>query len=286
MRPLVEEWVFERLEKLEALDRVGKPLQKAVRSVVPSDSALKDLLSGTWLGHPLHPLLTDVVIGAWTSAWFLDIVGGKRTRAASDRLIGIGILAALPTAASGLSDWADVDVRTRRLGVLHATGNVSALSLYTLSYLARKSGRRATGWLLSMLGAGAATTSAYIGGHLAFRKGVGVNQTAFEPVPRNWTRVLSESDLPQGRLTSARAGEVGVVLYRDGNRVFALLDRCSHRGCSLSDGAVRDLSVVCPCHGSTFDLEDGHIVKGPAIAPQPALEARTRGGDVEVRPKR
>src|SRR5215211_1463237 len=125
--------IAERIEELEALDTVSEPLQRAVRIAVPQESRVKDLLSGTWLGHPLHPPLTDAVIGAWTSALLLDLFGGKGARAASDRLVGIGVLAAVPTAAAGLSDWAELRDGSRRVGSVHAIGNTSALVLHVLS---------------------------------------------------------------------------------------------------------------------------------------------------------
>src|ERR671936_1490157 len=107
MEPVVREAVAERIEQLDVLDPVSEPLQKAVRALVPQESQLKDLLSGTWLGHPLHPPLTDVVIGAWTSALLLDLFGGKQGEQSADRLVAAGVVAAVPTASAGLSDWAE-----------------------------------------------------------------------------------------------------------------------------------------------------------------------------------
>jgi nitrite reductase/ring-hydroxylating ferredoxin subunit/uncharacterized membrane protein len=281
--PFAREAVAERLERVEALDAVAEPLQKAVRTLVPEDSRLKDLLSGTWLGHPVHPPLTDVVVGAWTSALVLDLLGGSETEQAADRLVGVGILAALPTAASGLSDWAELRDGTRRVGVAHALGNTTALTLHTLSWLSRRRGERTRGVALSALGYAVASFSAWLGGHLSFGKGVGVNQTAFESPPREWTPVLDASALEQGRLVGAQAGTLGVLLVRENEQVYALADRCSHRGCALHEGELHDGTVTCPCHGSTFRLADGSIVKGPATAPQPTYETRTENGRIEIR---
>ncbi len=283
MRPSIRELVVEPMERLEGLDSLGRKLQSLVGRTIPQGSRRKDLLSGTWLGHPLHPLLTDVVVGTWTSAWLLDLVGGKKAAAASDRLIGIGILSTLPTAAAGLSDWADTAPRERRIGLAHASGNSAALAMYALSWIARKRGRRGLGVLLSTFGAGAATASAYLGGHLSYGKGVGVNQTAFERLPRQWTAVALEGPLEEGRAVAGRAGDVQVMLFNRGGEVLALLDRCSHRGCPIHDGEVDAETVTCPCHGSTFRLEDGAVLGGPATSPQPALQARVREGTIEVR---
>ena len=281
--PLAREAIAERLEQVEALDAVAEPLQKAVRATVPQDSRLKDLLSGTWLGHPVHPPLTDVVVGAWTSALLLDVFGGPEAEPAADRLVATGVLAAVPTAAAGLSDWAELRGGTRRVGVVHALGNTTALTLHALSWTARRRGDRTRGVALSAIGYAVATFSAWLGGHLSFGKGVGVNQTAFESPPDEWTPVLDESDLAPGKLVGAQAEGLGVLLVRDGDRIHALADRCSHRGCSLHEGELHDGAVTCPCHGSTFRIADGSIVKGPATAPQPTFEVRTRDGVVQIR---
>ena len=283
MEPLAREALAERLEQAQALDRIAEPLQKAVRAAVPEESTLKDLLSGTWLGHPVHPPLTDVVVGAWTSALLLDVLGGPETEAAADKLVATGVLAALPTAAAGASDWAELRGGGRRVGVVHALGNTTALTLHVLSWTARRRGNRTRGVALSALGYAIATFSAWLGGHLSFGKGVGVNQTAFESPPEEWTPVLDESDLEPGKLVGARADGLGVLLVREGERIHALADRCSHRGCSLHEGELDDGAVTCPCHGSTFRIADGSIVKGPATAPQPTFEARTREGVVQIR---
>src|SRR5579862_283864 len=144
--------IAERLERLEQLDAVAEPAQGAVRAVVPGESEFKDLLSGTWLGHPLHPPLTDVVVGAWTSALILDLVGGEGGEQAADRLVAAGVIAAVPTAAAGLSDWAELGGGSRRVGFVHALGNTTALLLHVLSWKARRRGRRTRGVALSVLG--------------------------------------------------------------------------------------------------------------------------------------
>ncbi len=266
MRPVARETIAERIEQLDGLDLVSEPLQKAVRTLIPQESELKDLLSGTWLGHPLHPPLTDVVIGAWTSALLLDLVGGEDAEEAADLLVAAGVLAAIPTAASGLSDWAELHGGSRRVGSIHALGNTTALVLHALSYRARRRGDRGRGIALSAVGYGVVSFSAWLGGHLSFGKGVGVNQTAFD----------------DAKLIGAQVNGVGVLLVRKGDRVYALADRCSHRGCSLHEGELNDDTVTCPCHGSTFRL-DGNIVKGPATSPQPAFDVRTSEGKVEIR---
>jgi nitrite reductase/ring-hydroxylating ferredoxin subunit len=269
---------------MQQLDGAGETLKSLVDRYVPPRTELKDLLSGTWLGHPLHPVLTDVVLGAWTSSFLLDLVPGRRTRKAADRLVDIGILAAVPTALAGLSDWADVWGRARRVGLVHASANVLALYLYVGSSLARKRGRRQRGWWLSATGYGVITTSAYLGGHLSFGKGIGVDHTAFDEGPTDWQPIIADADLPEGSPTPATVGAVPLLLVRRGTTIHAISNRCNHRGCSLHEGDFSgETSVVCPCHGSTFSLQDGALLHGPATAPQPAYLTRVRDGKVEVR---
>jgi nitrite reductase/ring-hydroxylating ferredoxin subunit/uncharacterized membrane protein len=274
------------IERARSLDRLGRKLSLAVAGVVRPGRA-KDLLAGTWLGHPLHPVLTDVPIGAWTSASILDLVGGAQARRAADALVGVGVLAAVPTAATGLSDLADVvDPEERSLGTSHALGNLTAVALYGSSWLARRRGRRETGVRLAMLGAAMMTGAGFIGGHLAFRKGVGVDQTVFRGRVEDWTPVLEERELPEAKARRVVAGGTDILLYRRQDRIFALANRCSHRGGPLHKGRVAEGAVRCPWHLSTFSLEDGAILQGPATAPQPCYQTRVRDGAIEVREPR
>jgi nitrite reductase/ring-hydroxylating ferredoxin subunit/uncharacterized membrane protein len=283
MSPAGRDSIADRIEGLELLDAVAQPLQKAVRGAVPQESELKDLLSGTWLGHPLHPPLTDVVVGSWASALLLDLLGGADAEPAADLLVATGVVAAVPTAAAGLSDWAELQGGSRRVGSVHAIGNTTALVLHALSLAARLRGERRRGVALSAAGFAVAGFSAWLGGHLSFSRGVGVNQTAFERAPDDWTPVVDEGRLEEGKLLGARADGLGVLLVRRAARIYALADRCSHRGCALHEGTLNDDgTVTCPCHGSTFRL-DGTVVKGPATSPQPSYDIREHEGKVEIR---
>ncbi len=238
----------------------------------------KDALSGSWLGHPLHPLLTDLPIGAWTGAVFLDLAGGRRSRPAADALVAAGIAAALPTAVSGLSDWSDLGRREQRVGVVHAAANHVALGLWTASLAARRRGNRTGGVALGLLGAAAVAVGGYLGGHLSYGRAAGVNRTAFEDLPEDWTPLTDAAELPEGRPVLADAGGTPVLLVRRGETVCALADRCSHLGGPLHEGQVEGDTVTCPWHGSTFRLDDGSVVHGPASAPQPSLDVRATGG--------
>lgn len=282
MEPVARERIAERIERLDALDAVAEPLQRAVRAAIPQGTRVKDLLSGTWLGHPLHPPLTDVVIGSWTSALVMDVVGGAGGEAPADALLATGIVAAVPTALAGASDWAELLGGTRRVGAVHAFGNTTALLLHVASLVNRRRGHRRRGIALSALGYGVATGSAWLGGHLSFGLGVGVNQTAFDDAPEEWTPILKESELQDGTLTHADAGGMDVAVLRLRGRLHAIANRCSHRGCSLHEGRLEDETIICPCHGSTFRL-DGSIVRGPATSPQPTFQIRVDDGTIQIR---
>ena len=150
----------------DALDDAGAPLASG-----PGGPALR----GEWLGHALHPLLTDIPLGCWTSASVLDVLGGKAARPAAQRLVGLGVLTALPTALSGLVDLAAVDDRRlRRVGAVHASGNSVALLTYLMSWRARRHDHHLRGALLALAGGTVATFTGYLGGHLSFGRGVGV----------------------------------------------------------------------------------------------------------------
>ena len=275
-----------KVEGLAPLDAPGKKVGKQVRSAV-SPGTLKDALSGTWMGHALHPLLTDVVIGSFVSASILDAIGGKDSADAARKLVGVGLAAYGPTALTGVSDWADSEPASdavRRVGLVHAASNGVAATLYALSYRARRDGRRGTGALLGLAGAGVLGVGGYLGAHMTFVQGVGVDQTTFDPGPSEWTPALDCSQLPEGEMRTTVVGDTPVMLVRSGGRVHALHDRCSHRGCSLGDtGTIADDMVECGCHGSRFRLDDGRVQRGPATADQPAYEVRESGDRIEIR---
>jgi nitrite reductase/ring-hydroxylating ferredoxin subunit/uncharacterized membrane protein len=274
--------LVKRIERLEALDNVAKPLQQFVsRCIKPR--VVRNALSGTNIGHPLHPMLTDVPIGMWSAAAALDAMGGRRARPAADLLVGAGIVAAVPTALSGLNDWSDTYGADTRVGLLHASSNTTALLLYAASLVTRVRGRRGVARALGFAGLGALATGGYLGGYLSFVKGVNVNRTAFEDRPTDWTRVAAGADLADGTALKVVAGTASIMLYRKDGRVRALANTCTHMGGPLNEGTIDDGCVTGPWHGSTFKLDDGSIVRGPASTPQPTYDVRVVDGEIEVR---
>jgi nitrite reductase/ring-hydroxylating ferredoxin subunit/uncharacterized membrane protein len=279
------------------VDKLAEQLQQAVTTTFEqageSGIAVKDALHGTWLGHVLHPMLVVLPIGSWTTAAVLDVVG---ERDGADTAIGFGILASLPTAASGLVDWSYTEGKPRRLGFAHAALNGTALGCYGLSWLARKSGHRGLGVMLSTVGLSMVGASGYLGGELSYTLGWGVNRNAWSPeVERlapsssEFMPVMKEDEVREGVLTAAEVSlgeeKVSLVLMRKGREILALNGTCSHLAGPLADGKlVNEWCVECPWHQSRFDFRDGSVQQGPAAYPQPKFEARIANGMVEVRP--
>jgi nitrite reductase/ring-hydroxylating ferredoxin subunit/uncharacterized membrane protein len=281
--PVLLEKAMKRLERADALD---EPAEKLVKVVGPATRPrlVKNALSGTWLGHRFHPLLVPLPIGFWTGALLFDLVATRRARWAADTLVGAGIAAAVPTAAAGLSDWADAEPDGRRVGLVHASCNTLALLCYSSSLVARLLGARKAGVGLGLAGAAAISVGGYLGGHLSYVQAVGVEKKRFAGGPSSWTPVLEDAELEDGRPRVVRAGDTEVLLVREGNRLHALWASCTHECGPLAEGRFADGNVTCPWHGSTFRLADGKVVRGPAAASQPVYETRvTDGGKIEVR---
>jgi nitrite reductase/ring-hydroxylating ferredoxin subunit/uncharacterized membrane protein len=278
--------LLNRLERTTALDPTSDRLQEAVQSAV-RPRRLQDLLHGVWLGHPLHPVLVQVPVGAFLSAAVLDLLPGNRRAATT--LVAVGTAAAVPAAAAGLTDWASLAREQRRVGLVHATLNTAALALYAASLVARLRGRHGAGRALAYSGLALAGSASYLGGHLSYKEGAGVNHAAPELrlAPDGWQQVASLADLPDGKPAVRHFGEIPILLYRQGPTVSAMLEHCGHQGGPLGEGEVEgtgpDACVVCPWHGSRFRLADGLVVGGPAATDQPTLLVRVTSGAVEVR---
>ena len=161
-----------RLEGDERLDSVAGAIDPLATKV--NEAALGPVLRGDWLGHALHPALTDFPLGCWLAAGLLDVIGGRRSRPAATRLVGLGLLAVPPTVATGVAEFGTIDERAeKRIGAAHAIGNAGAALLYLLSWRARRRGHHLRGMVWSLGGGGLALAAGYLGGHLAFVAGVG-----------------------------------------------------------------------------------------------------------------
>jgi nitrite reductase/ring-hydroxylating ferredoxin subunit len=282
--------ILDRIADVPTFDKVIDPARRAVRAAL-RPQGLKDLLHGTWLGHSLHPVLVHVPVGSWLSAGLLDAV--PPLRPAATVLIGTGVVGAVPASLAGAADWSEQDVGVRRLGALHAVANTTALGLYVGSLVARGRGRGTLGRVLSYTGLGIASGSAAIGGHMSYAQSSGASHstTAARALTSDWIDLGPLDDLPEGR-PALRTGKgssvaVPVAVVRRGTKVDVFVGACSHLSGPLYEGAVEDVRghecLVCPWHGSAFDLDSGAPRRGPAANPQEKLAVRMEAGRVMAR---
>jgi len=274
-----EEWIKPAEEGLQNL--IHKAFQFS------GGRQAKNFLHGTWIGHPLHVILTDVPIGAWTATIAFDALNAmghrREYRVAADAALSVGLIGAVGAAASGLTDWQDVDPPARRIGLVHGLLNVASLVLFGSSLVARRNGARTTGRSLAALGYAVSMAAGWLGGNLVYGQKVGVDHTASEKLPEKFAPVLAEAHLEDGKPVRAEHNGTPILLVRRGSHIYALVETCSHLGGPLSEGKLEGDVIQCPWHGSRFSIRDGHVVDGPAVHPQPCLKARVRAGHVEVR---
>jgi nitrite reductase/ring-hydroxylating ferredoxin subunit/uncharacterized membrane protein len=319
----------ERVERAPSLDAPVSALSDAVSGALRPGTRLDDALHGVPFGQPAHPALVRLPLGCWMSAVLLDflplgtrhLAGGHclpgidrltSTRhlgsldrlpaldrltvldrfPASQALIGAGIVASLPSAATGLADWSALHRHQQRVGLVHAIAQGTATALFSASLLARLGGQARAGKALSLAGLTAATAGAYLGGHLALRLGAGAShaESLQHLAALGWQDLCPLADLPDGRPARRQLGYLSLLALRQGDAVHVLSDHCAHLGGPLHQGRVvteRDVAcITCPWHGSVFRVGDGAVVHGPATARQPSLESRvTDSGWVQVRPR-
>jgi nitrite reductase/ring-hydroxylating ferredoxin subunit/uncharacterized membrane protein len=288
-----------------ATDRISEGLQNIIKAIVGSNRKpprlFKSLLNGAYLGHPLHPVLTDVPVTAWLLAAIFDIVWLINPESASWAARGaqaavlIGFLGALGAVASGLTDWSDTYGHERRVGLLHGLFNSTATLLYLISLLLRynvfsgsidfslSAAESVAGAIVGFVGLACVLYAAYLGGDLVFAIGTGVNHTAFEPVVEEFERVAPLDEVPQHTIYKVMAAGVPIILIRMGTNVYALGATCTHAGGPLDEGELQGDAVQCPWHGSRFNVKTGRVLTGPATVAEPRYDARVRDGYVEVK---
>ena len=288
-----------RIEKAEHLDKPGYALGKAIsrtgQIVGKPGEALANTLHGRPLGHPLHPLAVAIPIGTWSLAFGLDVLaaaGVLRDRAtprAADLALRVGSAGAVLAIATGLADWQNLNGRDRRTGLVHGSINTVSLAMNLASIALRARGRLSAGRWMSGAAFVFTGASSYLGAHLIYRRGAAMDHADRSPEPRDFMAVLPLTELKQKVPHRAAVWdevgrkEIGIVLIRRGDRVHAMGARCSHAGGPLDQGWVLDGALVCPWHGSRYDLETGQPTSGPSTCPQPRYQVRICDGMVEVR---
>jgi nitrite reductase/ring-hydroxylating ferredoxin subunit/uncharacterized membrane protein len=302
MRRSKESRIDAAIGQIEAAGSLDYPAQALGRAIARSGQLagkwgkkLGNVLHGTWYGHPIHPMLVTIPIGTWTLAFVLDsmatlgIVRDRKTLRAADIALQAGTGAAIAAAAAGMADWQHTDGRDRRLGFIHGLVNSTALGLNLASIRLRRQDRRTTGRLLSAAGWSCMAIGGYLGGHLVYRRRIGADHADRSPVPRDFQPVLPLAELPENQPWRVEIWDeiarqnIGIALVRQGDNVYALGARCSHQGGPLDQGWVLEGTLVCPWHGSRYDLATGQPVNGPSTCPQPRYTARIRNEIVEIR---
>ncbi len=276
--------ILKRLENLSALDVASRAIEPVAQRLTKSD-AVKRVLSGTPIGHRVHPLLTDLPIGCWTAATLADAVAWRSGSHAARRLVAFGVIASLPTAATGISDWQDTHGAARRIGVVHMAANGVAVALQVASWRARARGHHVRGALLGAAGLGAVTAGGYLGGHMVYVLRVGVDAEVPIVEDDTWQTACRVDELVDAEPIGVTVEGARIAIVRHHGFVYALAGVCSHAGGPLDRGSVRGSTLVCPWHGSAFCLSDGSVERGPATTPEPVYETRVRGDLVEVRPQ-
>ena len=273
-----------------ALDSIAEPLSRLVRTTYEAagtaGQAAKNAVHGVWLGHPLHPVFTDIPIGAWTTALALDACanGDRGMRRAATFAMGVGLLGAVGSAITGLTDWSETDGRSRRTGLVHGLLNIAATALTAAAYVRRLTTRNHNARALAWTGYAIAAGSAYLGGDLVYGNRVGVTHAVTDQ-PEQFTTVAASSDVHEGTMQRARRDDIDALVVRQHGRTCAVAHACAHLGGPLSEGTLKDGSVVCPWHGSEFGLDDGRVINGPATEPQPVFAVRERDGRIDVKAK-
>ncbi len=287
---MLERFVEKTLERVPALQEQGLKISRAVHQVVLGGGTparkLADVLHGTWLGHPLHPILTAFVIGAWgpgaPSAVLPAVRGDDYAERVADTLATAGPAAAVPTVVTGLADYSTVQKPAVSAPSLHAFLTDVNFALYLLSLRARRRGIRRCGVFYSSLAIALTVVSAWLGGYLVYSKKVGVDHSKAQG-PAEWTPALDTADLSDGEPKRVEVEGNPVLLYRQNGTVHAIGAVCNHAGGPLEKGTFDGCYVQCPWHDSVFDMRDGRVAHGPAVRTQPRFATRVRDGHIEVR---
>jgi nitrite reductase/ring-hydroxylating ferredoxin subunit/uncharacterized membrane protein len=278
------------------VERLSDGLQHGIQVIIGSQRKpprrFRSFLNGTWLGHPLHPAITDVPLGAWLMAavfdiiWLISPVASVWAARAALVSVIIGLVGALASAITGFADWSDTYGAERRVGLYHALLNVAATVLYIVSLILRLlngSNESIAAAILGFVGLLAVLSAAYFGGDMVFVKGTAVNHAAWEHGAEEFEAVLPLASLEENKLRRVMAANVPLILLRQGENIYAMGATCPHAGGPLDEGTLTGDVVQCPWHGARFCVRNGRVLTGPATVNAPHYETRVRDGQVEVK---
>ncbi len=279
-----------------ALERVSDTLQDIIKGVIGSNRRpprrFKSLLHGVWLRHPLHPLLSDIPIGAWVITAIFDVIWLIDPKVYAWAAMGagvtaiIGIAGALGAAATGMADWSDSYGAERRTGLWHGLLNTAALLLYIISLILRlqaPSWESLPGAILGFVGVVTVAIAGYLGGEMVFGKGTGVNHAAWEAGSDDYEPVMPVAQMPANQLQRVVVAGTPVIILRLGDTYHAISATCTHAGGPLDEGTLEGDVVTCPWHGSRFSMRSGQPLTGPATIAQPRYDVRVRDGQIELK---
>jgi nitrite reductase/ring-hydroxylating ferredoxin subunit/uncharacterized membrane protein len=275
-------------------ERLSDTLQHAIGVIVGSyrkpPRRLKSLLNGVWLGHPLHPAITDIPITAWILTAVFDIIWliSHTSWAAYGAFVAVivGLFGAVGAVVTGLTDWSDTYGAERRIGLNHALFNACATVFYLISFILRLlagPGDGIAAVVLGFIGLVSVLYASYLGGDLVFIKGTGVNRTAWEAGSEDYEAVLPVERVEENKLYRVTVAGAPVVLLRQGSQFYAISATCPHAGGPLDEGELEGDVVQCPWHGSRFCMRDGRVLTGPAVVNAPRYDIRIRDKLVEAR---
>jgi nitrite reductase/ring-hydroxylating ferredoxin subunit/uncharacterized membrane protein len=246
---------------------------------------IQSFLNGTWLGHPVHGVVTDVAIGALTVSIVADLIGQPLV---ADVSMLLGVLAMVASAVTGSADYAEVDGNARYRATVHFVIMVGALVLYVVSLVIRNGqpADRLVPILIAVVAYLLLSLGAAIGGDLVYLVGTHVNRHAWRGAGTKWIALDlgGLADIPEGGPTKLKAGVNELAVIRNGDRILAVHAQCAHAGGPLAEGTIVGDAIQCPWHGSRFRIADGHVARGPAMYDQPAYDVRrSEAGGWEIR---
>lgn len=275
-------------------ERLSDSLQHGIGIIVGSQRKpprrLKSLLNGTWFGHPLHPVVSDIPVTAWILTAVFDVIWliSQPTWAAYGAFVSVivGLLGAVGAVVTGLTDWSDTYGAERRVGLDHALFNALATVLYLVSFFLRLFAGPGDGIVAIILGGVGLISmiyAAYLGGEMVFTRGIGVNHTAWETGSEDYEAVLPVEQITENKLYRVMANDLPVALLRQDSQFYAISATCPHAGGPLDEGTLTGDIVECPWHGARFCMRDGHVLTGPATVNAPRYATRVRNGHVEIK---
>jgi nitrite reductase/ring-hydroxylating ferredoxin subunit/uncharacterized membrane protein len=291
----LSERLTDGIARVSAVRSIAKALQRPLNRLFLDGPLrpLKNFANGTWLEHPLHPLLTDVPVGAWTVTLLLYLAvllfGVQGIGIAIGLAMGLGILAALAAIVTGLLDWMDTDPTELAVGLIHGAVNILGTLFFIVSWLmlyAAQWNATTANFVPALVGYLVISIGAYLGGDLVFRLGTMINRNAYRSGPKDFTAVVGVQELPENKPQRFDVKDEPVLLVRRGERVYAVGAVCSHYGAPLEQGTLGDSFIECPWHYSRFSIQDGSVQTGPSTAPLPLYETQIRDGKIWIKVKR